>query len=150
MRPTSEDALLFEAALACAPCPERAERLGVTIAIENLAPVFPGPEPLSATPMVLRELVSRIGSQRVGICLDLGHAHIVAERRRTSIEAPDRARARRGRRSSTSTTTWAPAGITATPRAASTLCDWISTCRPAGGRFRGGGSAPPSPLTGLR
>ena len=37
--------------------------------------------------MVLRGLANRIGSERLGICLDLGHAHIVAERRRTSLEA---------------------------------------------------------------
>ena len=84
--PESEDALLFEAR-SLAALSRRAERLGVTIAIENLAPVFPGPERLSATPMVLRSVVNRIGSERIGICLDLGHAHIVAERRRTSIEA---------------------------------------------------------------
>jgi sugar phosphate isomerase/epimerase len=84
--PESEDALLFEAR-SLAALASRAERLGVTIAIENLAPVFPGPEPLSASPMVLRGLANRIGSERVGICLDLGHAHIVAELRRTSLEA---------------------------------------------------------------
>ena len=84
--PESEDALLFEAR-SLAALSLRAERLGVTIAIENLAPVFPGPEPLSASPMVLRGLANRIGSERLGICLDLGHAHIVAERRRTSLEA---------------------------------------------------------------
>jgi sugar phosphate isomerase/epimerase len=84
--PESEDALLFEAR-SLAALSLRAERLGVTIAIENLAPVFPGPEPLSASPMVLRGLANRIGSERIGICLDLGHAHIVAERRRTSLEA---------------------------------------------------------------
>lgn len=84
--PESEDALLFEAR-SLAALSVRAERLGVTIAVENLAPVFPGPEPLSASPMVLRSLANRIGSERLGICLDLGHAHIVAERRRTSLEA---------------------------------------------------------------
>jgi sugar phosphate isomerase/epimerase len=84
--PESEDALLFEAR-SLAALSLRAERLGVTIAIENLAPVFPRPEPLSASPMVLRGLANRIGSERIGICLDLGHAHIVAERRRTSLEA---------------------------------------------------------------
>ena len=84
--PESEDALLFEAR-ALAALSLRAERLGVTIAIENLAPVFPGPEPLSASPMVLRGLANRIGSERIRICLDLGHAHIIAERRRTSLEA---------------------------------------------------------------
>jgi sugar phosphate isomerase/epimerase len=84
--PESEDALLFEAR-SLAALSLRAERLGVTIAVENLAPVFPGPEPLSASPMVLRGLVNRIGSERIGICLDVGHAHIVAELRRTTLEA---------------------------------------------------------------
>ena len=84
--PESEDALLFEAR-SLAALSLRAERLGVTIAVENLAPVFPGPEPLSASPMVLRGLANRIGSERLGICLDLGHAHIIAERRRASLEA---------------------------------------------------------------
>ncbi len=84
--PESEDALLFESR-SLAALSLRAERLAVTIAIENLAPVFPGPEPLSASPMVLRGLANRIGSERVGLCLDVGHAHIVAERRHTSLEA---------------------------------------------------------------
>src|ERR1700752_2585954 len=74
--PDSEDALLFEAR-SLATLATEAERLGVTIAIENLAPVFPGPEALSANPMALRGVVHRIGSERVGLCLDLGHAHIV-------------------------------------------------------------------------
>jgi sugar phosphate isomerase/epimerase len=65
----------------------RAEQLGVMVAIENLAPVFPGPEPISANPMALRDIAHRIGSDRVGLCLDVGHAHIVAELRHTSIEA---------------------------------------------------------------
>jgi sugar phosphate isomerase/epimerase len=84
--PESEDALLFEAR-SLAALSLRAERLGVTVAIENLAPVFPGPELLSASPMALRGLVNRIGSERVGVCLDVGHAHIVADLRRTSLEA---------------------------------------------------------------
>ena len=84
--PESEDALLFEAR-SLAALALRAERLGVTIAVENLAPVFPGPEHLCWSPMVLRGLANRIGSERLGICLDLGHAHIVAERRHTSLEA---------------------------------------------------------------
>jgi sugar phosphate isomerase/epimerase len=84
--PESEDALLFEAR-SLAALSHDAERLDVTIAVENLAPVYPEPEALSANPMVLRGLANRIGSERVGICLDLGHAHIVAERRRTSLEA---------------------------------------------------------------
>ncbi len=64
----------------------RAETLEVTIAVENLAPLYPGPETLSANPMSLRGLVHRIGSERLGLCLDLGHAHITAELRRTSLE----------------------------------------------------------------
>ncbi len=81
----SESALLFETR-SLARLAARAERLGVTIAIENLAPVYPGLELLSANPMTLRGLAHRIGSDRVGICLDLGHAHIVAGLRHTSIE----------------------------------------------------------------
>jgi sugar phosphate isomerase/epimerase len=83
--PESEDGLLFEARSLGALAP-RAERLGVTIAIENLAPLYPGPEVLSADPMSLRGLAQRIGSERVAVCLDLGHAHITSELRHTSIE----------------------------------------------------------------
>jgi hypothetical protein len=64
----------------------RAERLEVTIAIENLAPVHPGPERLSHTPLTLRSLAHRIGSPRLGLCLDLGHAHVVAELKHTRLE----------------------------------------------------------------
>lgn len=83
--PDSENALRFEAR-SLAALAARAERLGVTIAIENLAPLYPGPETLSANPMSLRGLAHRIGSERVGLCLDLGHAHIVSQLRRTSVE----------------------------------------------------------------
>lgn len=83
--PASETALELETR-SLARLAVRAERLGVTIAIENLAPVFPGMELLSANPMTLRALARRIGSDRVGLCLDLGHANIVAGLRHTSIE----------------------------------------------------------------
>jgi sugar phosphate isomerase/epimerase len=83
--PESDRRLLFEAR-SLAALANRAERLQVTIAIENLAPVYPGPEPLSASPLSLRGLAHRIGSERIGICLDLGHAHVVSELRRTSLE----------------------------------------------------------------
>jgi sugar phosphate isomerase/epimerase len=63
-----------------------AERLGITIALENLAPTYPGPEPLAASPLALRGLAHRIGSERVAICLDLGHAHVIADLRHTSVE----------------------------------------------------------------
>ena len=81
----SEDALLFEAR-SLAALADRAERLDVTIAIENLAPVYPGPESLSANPMVLRGLAHRIGSERMGVCLDVGHAHISADARHTQVD----------------------------------------------------------------
>jgi sugar phosphate isomerase/epimerase len=81
----SESAVLFETR-SLARLAMRAERLGITIAVENLAPVFPGLESLSANPMTLRGLVNRIGSDRIGICLDLGHANIVADLRHTTLE----------------------------------------------------------------
>ena len=64
----------------------RAEALGVMIALENLGPVFPGPELLSFTPLVLRTMVNRIGSPAVGICLDIGHANVVAANRHADIQ----------------------------------------------------------------
>ena len=63
-----------------------AERLAVTIAIENLAPVYPGPETISANPLAVRGLVRRIDSAAVRMCLDIGHAHVVADARHTSVE----------------------------------------------------------------
>ena len=63
-----------------------AERLELTIALENLAPLYPGPETMSATPLAVRGLARRIGSPALRLCLDLGHAHVVADRRHTSIE----------------------------------------------------------------
>jgi sugar phosphate isomerase/epimerase len=81
-RPASEDKLLAETrSLAIAA--NVAERLGVVIAIENLAPVFPGPDVLSFTPSVLHTMANRIGSPALGICLDVGHANVVAGLRRT-------------------------------------------------------------------
>jgi sugar phosphate isomerase/epimerase len=63
-----------------------AERLGVTIALENLAPLYPGPETLSANPATLAGLVHEIGSPAISVCLDLGHAHIAADLRSTSVD----------------------------------------------------------------
>src|SRR5262245_40597396 len=80
--PASEDQRLAEtrslAALAA-----RAARRGVIIALENLAPVYPSPDRLSFTPLLLRTMVKRISSPSVGLCLDVGHASIVAGLRRT-------------------------------------------------------------------
>jgi sugar phosphate isomerase/epimerase len=82
--PASEDRQLAEtrslARLAVA-----AERLGLVIALENLAPVFPGPERLGHTPLLLRSLAQRISSPALGLCLDLGHAHVVADLRHADL-----------------------------------------------------------------
>ena len=81
-RPASEDALLAETR-SLARAALIAERLGVVIAIENLAPVFPGPDALCFTPRVLRTVANRIGSPALGLCLDIGHANVVAGLRHT-------------------------------------------------------------------
>jgi sugar phosphate isomerase/epimerase len=83
--PESEDPLRFEVR-ALGRAARRAADLNLRIAVENLAPLYPGPETLSANPMSLRGLAHRLDSDGVGVCLDVGHAHIVAELRRTSLE----------------------------------------------------------------
>ena len=80
--PASEDARLAETR-ALAALATIAERLGVIIALENLAPVYPSPDALSFTPMILRTMAKRISSPAVGLCIDIGHANIVARLRRT-------------------------------------------------------------------
>lgn len=80
--PASEDGRLAETS-SLASLAGLAERLGVIIALENLAPVFPSPDALSFTPMILRTMVKRISSPAVGLCVDVGHANIVAGLRRT-------------------------------------------------------------------
>jgi sugar phosphate isomerase/epimerase len=83
-RPGVEDALIAETR-SLARAALRAERLGLTIAIENLAPVYRGPQTLSAIPIVLRRLVGQIGSEALRICLDIGHANVIAGLRRTAL-----------------------------------------------------------------
>jgi sugar phosphate isomerase/epimerase len=56
----------------------QARELGVRIAIENLAPVYPGAEHVSHDPAAVAALVGRLDSDHVGMCLDVGHAHIAA------------------------------------------------------------------------
>jgi sugar phosphate isomerase/epimerase len=56
----------------------RARELGVRIAIENLAPVYAGPEYVCFDPSAIADLVRRLDSEHAGMCLDLGHAHIAA------------------------------------------------------------------------
>ncbi len=56
----------------------RAAQLGIRVAIENLAPVYPSPERVCHNPAAVAKLVRRLDSEHVGMCLDLGHAHIAA------------------------------------------------------------------------
>ncbi|HWF24165.1 MAG TPA: sugar phosphate isomerase/epimerase [Solirubrobacteraceae bacterium] len=57
----------------------RAAELGIRLAIENLAPVYPGPELVCHDPGAVAGLVRRLDSEHAGMCLDIGHAHIAAE-----------------------------------------------------------------------
>jgi sugar phosphate isomerase/epimerase len=63
-------------------CAALAERAGVRLALENLAPVYPIPtarrEP-AHSPLFLRDLVRRVGSPALGIAFDVGHAHVTAQ-----------------------------------------------------------------------
>jgi sugar phosphate isomerase/epimerase len=58
---------------------------GVTLAIENLAPVYPGTAALSYAPGIVAELVDRLGLPNVGMCFDIGHAHIAAAARSCTV-----------------------------------------------------------------
>jgi sugar phosphate isomerase/epimerase len=71
----------------------RAEALGLTVAIENLAPVHPTPEPplVCHDPLAVRDLVRRLGSPAMGLLLDVGHAHLSASLRGDSAERAVRA-----------------------------------------------------------
>jgi sugar phosphate isomerase/epimerase len=66
---------------------KRAHALGVTVAVENLAPVFPGPARLTHDPLRVHDLVRRLGLPSVGMLLDLGHAHITSGLHGTGLEA---------------------------------------------------------------
>jgi sugar phosphate isomerase/epimerase len=52
---------------------------GFVLAIENLAPVWPGPARLCHSPVRVRELVDDLRSPHVGMTFDVGHAHITAD-----------------------------------------------------------------------
>jgi sugar phosphate isomerase/epimerase len=71
----------------------RAEALGLTIAIENLAPVYPTPAPprICHDPLAVRDLVRRLASPAMGMLLDVGHAHLSASLRGESAERAVRA-----------------------------------------------------------
>jgi sugar phosphate isomerase/epimerase len=76
------DRLLAAEEAALARCAALAERAGVTLALENLAPAYPlAParrEP-AHSPLFVRDLVRRIASPAVGIAFDIGHAHVTAQ-----------------------------------------------------------------------
>ena len=52
---------------------------GFTLAIENLAPVWPGPPRLCHSPARVRELVDQLACSHVGMTFDVGHAHITVD-----------------------------------------------------------------------
>ncbi|MDO8186658.1 sugar phosphate isomerase/epimerase family protein [Conexibacter sp. JD483] len=59
-----------------------AERAGLRLALENLAPAYPigadEREPAHA-PLFVRDLVRRLDSPAVGMAFDVGHAHVTAQ-----------------------------------------------------------------------
>jgi len=61
------------------PLLQRAQSLGLTVAIENLAPVYPGGRRCCHDPLAVRDLVRRLASPAAGMLLDLGHLHITAD-----------------------------------------------------------------------
>jgi sugar phosphate isomerase/epimerase len=83
--PANEDRLRFEVR-SLSRAAKRTADLNLRIAVENLAPLYPGRETRSANPMSLRGLAHRLDSDGIGVCLDLGHAHVVSQLRRTSLE----------------------------------------------------------------
>jgi sugar phosphate isomerase/epimerase len=66
---------------------QRAHTLGVTVAIENLAPVHPAPPRLCHDAIAVRDLVRRLESPAAGMLLDVGHLHITTEASHTDIAA---------------------------------------------------------------
>jgi sugar phosphate isomerase/epimerase len=69
------------------PLLQRALSLGVTVAIENLAPVHPGARRRSHDPLAVRDLVRRLDHPSAGMLLDLGHLHITADATRSDPAA---------------------------------------------------------------
>lgn len=69
------DASRWEAlAKSCAALARIAEELDVTFAIENLPPWFPA----GGNVLSLAELIDGLGSERLRLCFDTGHAHVEA------------------------------------------------------------------------
>lgn len=73
------------------PLLQRALSLGVTVAIENLAPVYSPHPPArprrSFNPLAVRDLVRRLDHPSAGMLLDLGHLHTTADANRSDHAA---------------------------------------------------------------
>ena len=69
------------------PLLQRAHSLGITVAIENLAPLYPGQARRCHDPLAVRDLVRRLDSPAAGMLLDLGHLHITADATRSDPAA---------------------------------------------------------------
>jgi len=72
------------------PLLQRAHSLGLTVAIENLAPVYMSPPTQrrrSHDPLAVRDLVRRLDQPAAGMLLDLGHLHITADATRSDHAA---------------------------------------------------------------
>ena len=57
---------------------ERARTLGLVLALENLAPVYPSEPRICHEPLRVRDLVRRLDTPAAGMLFDLGHAHVTA------------------------------------------------------------------------
>jgi sugar phosphate isomerase/epimerase len=80
-----ERALLEERSLV--PLLQRAHCLGVTVAIENLAPMYAGQRRRCHDPLAVRDLVRRLDSPAAGMLVDLGHLHITTDATRSDLAA---------------------------------------------------------------
>jgi sugar phosphate isomerase/epimerase len=66
---------------------QRALSLGVTVAIENLAPMYAGQRRRCHDPLAVRDLVRRLDAPAAGMLLDIGHLHITADATRSDSVA---------------------------------------------------------------
>ncbi len=80
-RALSERLALEQAALT--RLAREARRVGATIVVENLAPVYPSTPRVCHDPREVADMVRGIGHSGVAMLFDTGHAHIAAGLRRT-------------------------------------------------------------------
>jgi sugar phosphate isomerase/epimerase len=66
---------------------QRAHSLGVTVAIENLAPMYAGQRRRCHDPQAVRDLVRRLDLPAAGMLVDLGHLHITTDATRADMAA---------------------------------------------------------------